>query len=340
MNSLQFNFDEDSLYSPISPDVIDISSDSDNAFPVAPGDVGQLEERFRLNPVGSNLMSAFLGSTLASLYTDATMTADQGGEMTTTGTELEKDLAELIADPPEAQMDSPGSFVASEFEEENLFPWTVGNSQNTSVNSFGRPIAAIPPNVRADREARGILPRPIPNYPPNHSPESAAFQQTQVREPMERNRQDNNMQPNGGNHNAVQGFNLSPMFFPVPLRGTAADTFLAPVQPLTQIGFPFSATHSTNLILIPAQERQSIRLLPTVMPNVAGYCDICGKCYDQIALETLGEYLVATEYENETVKERAIRSRAFIHGFEASLFLFRNAGLSHPARCDGSVVQQ
>ena len=130
------------------------------------------------------------------------------------------------------------------------------------------------------------------------------------------------------------------MLFPVPLRGTAADTFLAPVQPLTQIGFPFSATHSTNLILIPAQERQSIRLLPTVMPNVAGYCDICGKCYDQIALETLGEYLVATEYENETVKERAIRSRAFIHGFEASLFLFKNAGLSHPARCDGSVVQQ
>ena len=237
-------------------------------------------------------------------------------------------------------MDSPGSFVASEFKEENLFPWTVSNTQNTSVNSFGRPIATIPSNVRADREARGILPRPIPNYPLNHSPESTAFQQTHIREPVERNRHDNNVQPNGGNHNAGQGFNLSPMLFPVPLRGTAADTFLAPVQPLTQIDFPFSATHSTNLILIPAQERQSIRLLKTVMPNVAGYCDICGKCYDQIALETLGEYLVATEYENETIKERAIRSRAFIHGFEASLFLFKNAGLSHPARCDGSVVQQ
>ena len=75
------------------------------------------------------------------------------------------------------------------------------------------------------------------------------------------------------------------------------------------------------------------------MANVAGYCDLCGKCYVQIALETLGEYLVETEYEGETVKERAIRSRAFIHGFEAALFLFKNAGLSHPSRCDSSVGQ-
>ena len=75
------------------------------------------------------------------------------------------------------------------------------------------------------------------------------------------------------------------------------------------------------------------------MANVAGYCDLCGKCYNQIALETLGECLVATEYEGETVKERAIRSRAIIHGFEAALLLFKNAGLSLPSICDGSVVQ-
>ena len=111
------------------------------------------------------------------------------------------------------------------------------------------------------------------------------------------------------------------------------------MQSLTQVGFPFNMTNSSNLLLIPARQRQSIRLLPTVMPSVAGYCDICGKCNDQIALETLGDYLVATEYEGETVKETAIRSRAFIHGFEAALFLSKNAGLSHPSRYDGSVVQ-
>ena len=69
--------------------------------------------------------------------------------------------------------------------------------------------------------------------------------------------------------------------------------------------------------------RHSIRMIPTVMANVAGYCDLCGKCYDQIALETLGEYLVAKEYGGETVKERAIRSRAFIHEFEAAFFLLK-----------------
>ena len=138
------------------------------------------------------------------------------------------------------------------------------------------------------------------------------------------------------------GFNLSPMLFPLNFGGTSHGTqhMTQLVQPAIQLGFPFNMTHSMNSQLIPAQERHGIRLIPTVMPIVAGFCDLCGKCYDQIALETLGEYLVATEYEGETVKERTIRSRAFIHGFEAALFLFKNAGLSHPSRRDGSVVQQ
>ena len=139
----------------------------------------------------------------------------------------------------------------------------------------------------------------------------------------------------------MQGFNLSPMLFPIPLEETTQGTRQTPfvVQQPMQLGFPFDIVHSPNVLLIPAQERQGIRLLPTVMPNVAGNCDFCGKCFDQIALETLGQYLVATEYDGETVMERAIRSKAFIHGFEAALFLFKNAGLSHPPRCDGSVVQ-
>ena len=129
------------------------------------------------------------------------------------------------------------------------------------------------------------------------------------------------------------------MLFPLTLSGASHGIRQVPqpVQPAVQLGFPFRVTLSTNFMLLPAQERQSIRLVPTVMANVAAYCDLCGKCYDQIALETLGEYLVATEYEGETVKERATRSRAFIHGFEAALFLFKNAGLSHPSKCDGSV---
>ena len=89
----------------------------------------------------------------------------------------------------------------------------------------------------------------------------------------------------------------------IPMRGTTPGFHqpLNTMQPTVQVGFPFNISHSTIFLLIPARERQSIRALPTVMPNVAGYCDFCGTCYDQIAFETLGEYLVATEYEGETV---------------------------------------
>ena len=42
MDKLQFNFDEDSLYSPLSPEVIDISREAEKVFSIAPGNVSQL----------------------------------------------------------------------------------------------------------------------------------------------------------------------------------------------------------------------------------------------------------------------------------------------------------
>ena len=338
MEKLQFNTDVNSLYSPISPDVVDISSESENSFSMAPGDIAQLDVRFRINTTGSNLMSAFMGSTLASLYVDPANTAEQNESVSATGTQIEQDLMDLLGEPQEDTMISPSSFIDSEFEEGNLFPWTLGNTPPEDTNNYGRPTARVPPTQRVNPSAGGILPRPCPTYPPNYRPETSNFQQTQSSEPMDQElRRD--IAPTQGTLSAVQGFNLSPAFFPIPMREAPIENQQITVQPMVQLGFPFYVTHSTNFMLIPARERQSMRLLPTVMSNVAGYCDICGKCYDQIALETLGEYLMATEYEGETVKERAIRSRAFIHGFEAALFLFKNAGLSHPSKCDGSVVQ-
>ena len=332
MEKLQFDADVNSLYSPISPDVVDISSESENSFSIAPGDIAQLDERFRIKTNGRTLMSAFMGSTLASLYVDPANTAEQNESVGATGTQIEQDLMELLGESQEDRMIFPSSFIDSEFEEGNLFPWTLGNTPPEDTNNYGRPIARVPPTKRVNPSEGGILPRPVPTYPPNDRPETSDFQHLQSSEPMDQDLS-RDIAPTQGTLNAVQGFNLSPAFFP-PIENRQIT-----VQPMVQLGFPFCVTHSTNLILIPARERQSMRLLPTVMPNVAGYCDTCGECYDQIALETLGEYLMATEYEGETVKERAIRSRAFIHGFEAALFLFKNTGLSHPSRCDGSVVQ-
>ena len=62
------------------------------------------------------------------------------------------------------------------------------------------------------------------------------------------------------------------------------------------------ATHSTNALLLPSSERDLYRLTPTVMPNIAGCCNWCGRTPDQIGLETLGEYLIATAFDGETVR--------------------------------------
>ena len=101
----------------------------------------------------------------------------------------------------------------------------------------------------------------------------------------------------------------------------------------------FQVRHSTNLLLLPLYERQMYRLLSTVMPNVGGFCIWCGTCYNLIALETLGKYLVATSYDGETVRDIGEMSRAFIDVFEAALFSFKGARLSQPHGCSGPVLQ-
>ena len=87
-------------------------------------------------------------------------------------------------------------------------------------------------------------------------------------------------------------------------------------------------------------ERQNFRLFRTVIPNVSGCCDWCGCTFDQVALETSGDYPVATVYDGETVRVRAVRLRAFFDGLEAALYIFKIAGLSRPQRCDGSGMHQ
>ena len=341
MDKLQFNFDEDSLYSPLSPEVIDISSEAEEVFSIAPGNVSQLGENFRVNPVGSNLMSAFVGSSLATLFPSPTVPAERNETASVEGTQIERDLIELMDDVQDDTTYSPSSFIDSEFEEANLFPWTENTIATRNTNSYGRPCARVLPVVREDQDEEGILPTPMVTQEPSQEYDHTNVRGTFTNDPMDYGLRDNVTRSQQLVSRNMQGFSLSPMLFPIPMGETTQETHHTPfvIQQSMQLGFPFNTVHSSNVLLIPARERQGMRLLPTVMPNVAGYCDFCGKCFDQMALETLGQYLVATEYDGETVKERAIRSKAFVHGFETALFLFKNAGLSHPPRCDGSAVQ-
>ena len=61
--------------------------------------------------------------------------------------------------------------------------------------------------------------------------------------------------------------------------------------------------------------------------------------HDEVALDALAAYTATTEYPGETVRDRNIRSRAYLDGFEAALICFKNAGLTQPRPCVGSAVQ-
>ena len=80
-------------------------------------------------------------------------------------------------------------------------------------------------------------------------------------------------------HSVMPLNSMTPVVIQLPMRG-APDRhpqMVTSSQPLAQIGFPFNVAHITHHLLLPTEERQRHMLLTTVMPNVAGYCDWCGK---------------------------------------------------------------
>ena len=125
-------------------------------------------------------MSAFVGATTATLFPSTSGTLAQDTATIASGTQLERDLMGLIGDLQNEQVDSPNSFVDSEFEEGTSFPWTIGNEPDARMNSYGRPTARIAPTSRTTSTEGSVLPRPSPVYPPNQRPVLSNFQQPQA----------------------------------------------------------------------------------------------------------------------------------------------------------------
>ena len=208
-----------------------------------------------------------MGAAAATLYPDTETSPGQDSATITSGTQLERELMDLIGVPQNGLTDSPNSLIDSEFEEGNLFPWTMGNGPERTTKNYGRPTARIPPIPRTSSGDKGILPCPTPVYPPNYRQKLTGFQQQQTSEPMEQEIQ-NDMVPQQRTAQVnFTRFNLSPMLFPLNIGGKDHGTqhMAQLMQPAVQLGFPFNMTHSTNSQLIPAQERLGIRLIPTVM---------------------------------------------------------------------------
>ena len=288
MSSLQFNLKEDSLYSPISPGVIDISSNSGDEFLVEPGNVPQLEERSRINHTAHDAMTTFMGAATAMLFPANDDTISQVGVMDTTGTGIEQELMELIEESRVISSASPTSFIDSEFEETNESPeeGDPGNPNNTRLNNYGRPTAAFLPTPRRNGLQTDSVRAPLSTYPLGYDAEASAFH------PHQRNAQDGQNQPShqvqdmetanvhvmptfGGTTSEFTAGNMTPLIIQLPPRGgpDATQGPSLPLYPGVQWGFPFHVVHSPNILSIPIDVRRNFRLFPTVMPNVAGHCD-------------------------------------------------------------------
>ena len=352
MDNLQFNLEDSPLLSIQSPSIIDVSSDSGEEFVVQPSRLPVIEGRFRVEGPRSVMMTAFVGATSATLFASKPEDPVVTEIIDTAGTQIERQMMDIIEEHHFSRESSPTSFIDTELEDSPMSPWDINEPMGISIDSYGRPTAAILPTPRNTNQAPPATNRPIPMDPTNFTTNNRDFQ---TQQPSNQGLQQTHRTLNGINTNGVNlnsafasipnnlpMYNNAPLMIQIPPHeGSLHIPWLnGGPNPVPAHHFPFHVGHSTNLLLLPLQERQMYRLLPTVMPNVAGFCDWCGKSYDLIALETLGEYLVATTYDGETVRDRGLRSRAFIDGFEAALFSFKGAGLSQPHGCSGPVVQE
>ena len=95
-------------------------------------------------------MTTFIGAATAKLFPSSNDPNLQGSVIDTTGTGIEQELMELIEESRVISPASTTSFVDSELEETNESPEErrMDNLDNTRVNSYGRPTAAILPTPR------------------------------------------------------------------------------------------------------------------------------------------------------------------------------------------------
>ena len=118
---MQFNIDEtfDNLDSP--PSIIDISSESGEEFVVEPGDIQALDERFRVGGPSADAMSAFVRAAAATLFPSSAVPYQNEETIDTAGSQIERQLMELVEEHQSNDSASPPSFIDTEFEESPEF---------------------------------------------------------------------------------------------------------------------------------------------------------------------------------------------------------------------------
>ena len=247
------------------------------------------------------MLTAFVGATSATLFTSGPEDPSIAETIDTAGAQIERQMKEIIEEHQFSRGSSSTSFIDTELEDTPMSPWESAEPSTRPINSHGRPAAAILPTPRSNNHETTVVNRPIPTYPPNFAKTYPIYQPQQITDPRHHHVDQpvNGIKPrtlsnNGAffaNPNGLPTYNNAPIMIQIPPHEGSVHVSQLITGPNAGPSphFPFQAGHSTNLLLLPFQERLQYRLLPPVMPNVAGFCDWCGKCYDLIALETLGE---------------------------------------------------
>ena len=120
-----------------SPSIIDVSSESGEEFTVEPGDVNAIVERFRVGAQVADAMSAFVGAAATTLFPQSTFPSQNTEVIDTAGSQIERQLLDLIDEHQSNHSMTPSSFVSSEFEESPESPYDQEMTQQFPLNSYG-----------------------------------------------------------------------------------------------------------------------------------------------------------------------------------------------------------
>ena len=132
----------------LSAALIDILSDSGDEFIVHPGDMSEIEDRFRPGGPRSDVMTAFMGAATASLFPAPTRRSEEDEIIDISGTRTERQLVDLM-EGDQHNYESPStSFIDTELEDSPMSPWESPHRAGGSTNSYRRPTAAILPTPR------------------------------------------------------------------------------------------------------------------------------------------------------------------------------------------------
>ena len=359
-----------------SPVIINISSDSGEEFVTELSYVDPIDLRFRAGGPLQDPMLAFVNEDAARLFAVSETVSREDSFIDVIGTDIERDILSTKPENTELPDFSFSSFVESdESNEDNLL--LNADFANAPRNSYGRTVAAVSPiragevitqmpplsqsnanNSLSDIHRNGPI-RPVPITPmviPQEIPiANQPHQNNRTRGTLQTPLRDQNFNPNTQQHmpNLIgrevipsQHTGITNMQHPGNLGNSgyyynsAGQLYLDPQGTHNNPGVPAIYPTQAYGSMQEQPTHRRMQLNPPVMPHVQGNSHWCGKTYDEVALDALAAYTIATEYPGETVRDRNIRSRAYLDGFEAALICFKSAGLSQPRACAGSGVQR